>query len=179
MYEAIIPSVLATPLFRALMSHKITDIVLITVCEPQREKTYLLSVSQTKTQISLRIRTICSVFTVRMKKLYILCYPKIRPVKILIRLRECAVWSESSLGAHVVKTVFSRCKTFVVLTGSRCFKVLRWIIYCHCWLLGAAEQPSVTPSFLKAQVNDSTRDSAISTMGLLRSAMTQVSLLSN
>ena len=26
---------------------------------------------------------------------------KVRPVKILIKLRECAVWSESSLGTHV------------------------------------------------------------------------------
>ena len=31
---------------------------------------------------------------------------KMRPVKILIRLRECAVWSESSLGAHVCSYVF-------------------------------------------------------------------------
>ena len=29
-----------------------------------------------------------------------------RTVKILIRLRECAVWSESSLGAHVQRYVF-------------------------------------------------------------------------
>ena len=34
---------------------------------------------------------------------------KIRPVKILIRLRECAGWSESSLGAHVRRYVFWRC----------------------------------------------------------------------
>ena len=33
---------------------------------------------------------------------------KTRPVKILIRLRECAVWSESSLGAHVRRYVFWR-----------------------------------------------------------------------
>ena len=31
---------------------------------------------------------------------------KMRPMKILIRLRECAVWSESSLGAHVRRYVF-------------------------------------------------------------------------
>ena len=32
-----------------------------------------------------------------------------RPVKVLIRLRECAVWSESSLDAHVRRYVFYRC----------------------------------------------------------------------
>ena len=34
---------------------------------------------------------------------------KMRPVKILIRLRECADWSESSLGAHVRRYVFWVC----------------------------------------------------------------------
>ena len=36
--------------------------------------------------------------------------PKLCPVKILFRLRECAVWSESSLGAHVRKYFIWRCK---------------------------------------------------------------------
>ena len=35
--------------------------------------------------------------------------PEIRTVKVLIRLRECAGWSESSLGAHVQRCVFLRC----------------------------------------------------------------------
>ena len=34
---------------------------------------------------------------------------KMRPVKILIRLRECGGWSESSLGAHVRRYVFWLC----------------------------------------------------------------------
>ena len=34
---------------------------------------------------------------------------EMRPVKVLIRLRECAGWSESSLGAHFRKNVFCRC----------------------------------------------------------------------
>ena len=34
---------------------------------------------------------------------------KMRPVKILIRLCECAGWSESSLGAHIPKYIFRRC----------------------------------------------------------------------
>ena len=36
-------------------------------------------------------------------------YPKMHPVKILIRLRECAGWSESSPGAHIRIYVFWRC----------------------------------------------------------------------
>ena len=35
-------------------------------------------------------------------------HPKMRTVKILIRLGECAGWSESSLGAHVRRYVFWR-----------------------------------------------------------------------
>ena len=33
---------------------------------------------------------------------------KMRPAKILIRLRECAGWSESSLGAYVLRYIFGR-----------------------------------------------------------------------
>ena len=36
------------------------------------------------------------------------------PVKILIRLRECAVWSESSLGAYVRRYVFWHCGSYGV-----------------------------------------------------------------
>ena len=39
---------------------------------------------------------------------------KMRPVKILIRLRECAGWSESSLGAHVQRSFFWRCGPFII-----------------------------------------------------------------
>ena len=39
---------------------------------------------------------------------------KMCPVKILIRLRECAGWSKSSLGAHVRRYVFWRCSFFVL-----------------------------------------------------------------
>ena len=38
---------------------------------------------------------------------------KTHPVKILIRLRECASWSESSLGAHVRRYVFRRFRSSV------------------------------------------------------------------
>ena len=36
-------------------------------------------------------------------------YPKMRPVKILISLRICACWSESSLGSHVGRCIIRRC----------------------------------------------------------------------
>ena len=46
------------------------------------------------------LRGLIRVFVVRMKKLHS-WLSKMRPVKILIRLRERAVWSESSLDADV------------------------------------------------------------------------------
>ena len=54
-----------------------------------------------------------SVFVVHMMKQYA-WLSQIRPVKILIRLRESAGWSESSLGAHVRRHVFCRCCSFRV-----------------------------------------------------------------
>ena len=76
--------------------------------------------------------------------------PKMRQVKILIRLRECAGWSESSLIAHVRMYVFSHCgsdivfrrcgsnnvsygKLFIYKRENR-FTVGR-IFYCHLLLL--------------------------------------------
>ena len=55
----------------------------------------------TKTQISLLIRTVWPVFVVRTKETFHPWLSKMRPVNILIRLRGCAIWSESSLGAHI------------------------------------------------------------------------------
>ena len=55
----------------------------------------------TKVQISLP-------FVGRMKKLAFLL-SKMCPVKVLIRLCECAGWSESSLVAHIERYVFWRC----------------------------------------------------------------------
>ena len=59
---------------------------------------------QTKTKISLRIRAVWSVFVCSLE---ITLHPwvfKMRTVKILIRLRECAGWSESSLSARPEST---------------------------------------------------------------------------
>ena len=42
---------------------------------------------------------------------------KVRPVRILIRLRECAGWSESSPGAHVLRYIAGRFGSFVSLNA--------------------------------------------------------------
>ena len=55
----------------------------------------------TKTQISLCICTVWTVFVVSTKKLWILGYPKAYPVKILNRLPACTGWSESLLGTRL------------------------------------------------------------------------------
>ena len=50
---------------------------------------------------------------------------KMRPVKILIRLRECAVWSESSLGAYVRRYLIWRCGSLLVQ--------VRTMVWLHDW----------------------------------------------
>ena len=62
-------------------------------------------VRPTKTQNSMRIRAVWSVFFVRMKKPLHTWPSKRRLLRILIRLRECAGWSESSMGVHVWSTL--------------------------------------------------------------------------
>ena len=57
----------------------------------------------TKTRNNLHI--LIRVFVVRCEAILHLWLSKMHPVKILIRLRECAVWSESSLGVHVRRNV--------------------------------------------------------------------------
>ena len=51
----------------------------------------------TETQLSMCIYAVWSVFIVRMKTHCLICYQKMRTIKILIRLHECKGWSESSL----------------------------------------------------------------------------------
>ena len=67
--------------------------------EPRHDKTNKMSVRPAKTQISLGIRPVWSVFAVRMKKAWVL-RPIERTAKTLIRLGGCPGWSESSLGAQ-------------------------------------------------------------------------------
>ena len=65
-----------------------------------------------KTQISLGICPVWSVFAVRMKKAWVLSYPLSRQRR-LIRLGRCPGWSESSLGTHAILLVLSWRDSFV------------------------------------------------------------------
>ena len=65
-----------------------------------------------------------------------------RKVKILIRLRECAGWSECLLGAHDRRYLFSPCDPFSALS-SILFRFLG-INYCSdCDHIGFAFKPSL------------------------------------
>ena len=75
-------------------------------------------VRPTKIQISLPTRLIWSVFIFHHQILYP-WRSKMRPGKIQISLRECASWSESSLGAHVRRYVFWRCGSYVMGTHKK------------------------------------------------------------
>ena len=105
-------------------------------------------VRPTKTKSARAVRSESSL-SIR-KKLCIFGCPKMRPMKILIRLRECAGWSESSLGAHVRRYLswcfdsagrydcYSRC--FFDLRGDRspinlafAFKMTQQIVWLCKW----------------------------------------------
>ena len=76
--------------------------------EPQREKSYLLTCAHG------RLKSACSNINLCCLHEEVL-YPwlsKILTVKILIRLHECAGWSESLRGTHVQGYIFSYCGTF-------------------------------------------------------------------
>ena len=82
-------------------------VIIQSILEPQRQKTYRMprAPSEDSGQPAHPCLLI-NVFVVRMKKP--LAILKMHPVKILIRLRGRAVWSESSLGAHTRKEVSCR-----------------------------------------------------------------------
>ena len=93
-----------------VQSKKLSELLRNQIIEPQRQKTYLLACSPNEnTNQPAHPRGPIRLFVVRMKKKFHLWLTKMRPVKILIRLRECAVWSESSRGAHFWWYVFVRC----------------------------------------------------------------------
>ena len=88
-----------------------------------------------KTQISLHTHVFCSVFVVHMKTLHP-WLSKIRPLKISIRLRKCAVWSDSSLSTcprYVFWCCGSNVHTWCIIT----FKFIRNAMTCLlvCFLL--------------------------------------------
>ena len=67
--------------------------------EQPHDKTNKMTMHPAKTQISLGIRPVWSVFAIRMKKHWILSYP-LSALRRLIRLGRCPGWSESLLGAQ-------------------------------------------------------------------------------
>ena len=74
--------------------------VLYHTVEPQSERTYLLTcASNEDSNKPMHLHSLIRVFVVHMKILHP-WLSKIRLEKILISLRECAGWSESSLGVH-------------------------------------------------------------------------------
>ena len=66
------------------------------------------NVRPTTTPIGLRIRAVWSESSLFHQETQHHWLSKMRPAKILIRLRECAGWSESSPDAHVQRYVFWR-----------------------------------------------------------------------
>ena len=84
------------------------------IFEPQREKTYLWTCAPKEdSDQPANTRSLISLCCPHEETLHP-WLSKIRPVKVLIRLRECAGWSESSLGAHVRRYVFWRYGSFIL-----------------------------------------------------------------
>ena len=79
----------------------ICQVVTLSICNNSHlmTKPAKWHVRQAKTQISLGIRPVWSVFAVRMKKHRVLSYP-LSAQRRLIRLGGCPGWSESLLGTH-------------------------------------------------------------------------------
>ena len=83
---------------------------IIVVNEPQRQKTHLLTcTSNDDSNQSAHAHSRIRVFVFCKQETLHPWLSKMCPVKILIRLRKCAVWSESSLGASIGRYVFWRC----------------------------------------------------------------------
>ena len=83
-----------------------------------------------KTQISLCIPTVWSVFVDRMKKFCILGYPNCAQWRFWSDCANCAGWSEFSLGAHVRRYVSFRFGSLIVLLDSivyRHMRLLSWL----------------------------------------------------
>ena len=80
--------------------------------DPQNKKTYLLTCTTNEVSNQpAHPRSLIRLFVVGVKKFCTLGYSN-APVKILIRLRECAGWSESSLGAYIRRKFFVHCGSF-------------------------------------------------------------------
>ena len=77
--------------------------ICVNIIEPPRDKTNKMTVCPAKTQISLGIHPVWSVFAVCLITQAFF----MRTAKTLIRLGGCPGWSESSLGTHVILLVLS------------------------------------------------------------------------
>ena len=106
-----------------------------------------------------------------------LCLSKMRLVKILIRLRECAVWSESSLGAHIRRYVFDVAVRMILISNVHrqstyiiYFLVFKWSLYTFykwiSWNKATPFQPRHVKNVLGA-VNKDTVKSGPRLMGFL------------
>ena len=71
-------------------------------------------VRPTKTQISLRVRAVWSESSLSTWRNFVSLAIQNAPMKILMRLCECAGWSESSLGADFRRYVYLRCGSDVL-----------------------------------------------------------------
>ena len=89
-----------------------------------------------RTQISLCIRPVWSVFAVRMKKAWVLSDP-LSAQRRLIRLGGCPGWSESSLGAqslcwfcHNAAQIYRWCstRTYQIIAKSFC-RIVQYIVH--------------------------------------------------
>ena len=78
-----------------------TPVTKLLIFEPHHDKTNKITVRPAKTQISLGIRPVLSVFAVRSIDSLRTQAFFMRTAKTLIRLCGCPGWFESSLGAHV------------------------------------------------------------------------------
>ena len=97
--------------------------------EPRHDKTNKMSVRPAKTQISLDIHPVWSVFAVRMKKALVLSYPLSVQWR-LIRLGGCPDWSESSLGAHLFCWF---CHVANQMIGNQTSLLLKFVDHSRKW----------------------------------------------
>ena len=96
--------------------------------EPRHDKTNKMSVRPAKTQISLGIRPVWSVFAVRMKKVWVLCYP------FSAQQRRWSDWEDAQadlslrwVHSHFVGFVMSRLACFWSIMASS-HVVVYWML---------------------------------------------------
>ena len=120
-----------------------------------RKRTFW-DVHPTKTQISLRIRSLISFFAVRVRNRCILAFPKCAQLRFW---SDCTN-AESSLGAQIRTCVFWRYWSYNIICDFRCNKMLtfRWPDTRKiCWVLSIFGSP-VDRKTLRAYMNGEVPD---------------------